>query len=1087
MRQHINPLVDSERQTQNRIIKLLHEHNGYNYIGNLKQTENRNILDDDLREFLKTVQGCSEAQATEAINALKQEANACTNNAELYTANKNVYFMLRQPKSVSQGLGKTHKQIYYIDWNNPANNFFYVAEEVTVRKVTEDIEHRRPDIVLYVNGIALAVIELKKSTVSVEEGIRQNYRNQQDGEICDFFTTPQLLLAGNESQGVYYGTTNTAEKYWLRWKEPAGEAYDYDTNKPLDYTPKFCQQDFPNELDRSILQMTDPERLLEFLHDCVVFDGGVKKVARPNQYFGLKSAKVRVKNHQDGIIWHSQGSGKSLTMVWLAQWIKENAGNDPRVLIITDRDELDKQIKNGFIDAGEQPVKAKSGSHLLSMLNGTNMGRGEETQPSLMCTLIHKFGIAGQEENGMSAEDRKLKGKRSPEQYMHDLAEKLPKGFKTKGNMYVFVDECHRTQGGILNKAMKRIMGDGVMLIGFTGTPLLKGDKGRLTSKDNFGPYIHTYKFDEAVDDGVVRDLRYEARHVEQELEDNISFDTLFEAKTKGLTSKAKEELQERWATMQHLYSSKERVKYICNSIIYDMDLIPALRDGWANAMLVAEDIYQAFRYWKTFQDTSLKGKCAVVTSYDGKEPSLSDGFTGEKLTEEEFKYKTAKEMLGDKTPEEFEDWAKDQFTKYPGKMKLLIVVDKLLTGFDAPTATYLYIDKVMHDHDLFQAICRVNRNYSEVEIVDGEEVNHTKDFGYIVDFKQLFNVIEESIEDYTNGAFENYEPGDVKGLLKDKLTKGKEELDAALERCDKLSEPVALPRSVNEYFDYFCFDQRNTPTDEQEAEIIKNTDKREDFYNACYTLVRRYTAISMQMEEAGYTTEEADKIFHKVKTYDDLRSAIAKRCGDFVDIKAYDAEMRALLDNYVDAHHAKVLEKLDDFSFLDIIKINKDTGEAEVDPNAEEELGGEHGVAETMTSNTRRAINKKRDSNPEQYRKFSEKINRLLEDYRQGTIEYKELLKRIKELTEEMKQQTAADPRINTPALRALYDNLGDNVELALMVHDVIIRNAAHNFRTMPMRKKKLLNAITNSLLGTSFDPNEILKIAIAQKEYDA
>ena len=1065
-----DPSTNSERAVQNRIIKLLCDKNGYEYIGNLKDVENGNIREEILRQFLMERQELKSAQATEAIRKLK-EAAFCANKDALYNNNKAVYNTLRYPVAVSQGAGLPNKQVWLIDWKVSYNNYFHIAEEVTVRKQTLGEEHRRPDVVVYINGIAVAVIELKKATVSVEDGINQNWRNQQEGQIPQFFSTAQLLMAGSESQGVYYGTTLTPPKFYLHWKEPAGDGYPYDTDKLPVSSSLYGQKEFPNELDRSLMQMLEPDRLLEFIHDCVVFDGGIKKVSRPNQYFAIVAAKTRIRNKQSGIIWHSQGSGKSLTMVWLAQWIRENI-DDSRVVIITDRDELDKQIENGFKDAGEHPIRAKSGDHLIKMLEGKNDRRGEEKMPALICTLIHKFGLADDPEE-IEGRDSKLRGARSPEQYLKDLADKLPEGFSAKGNIYVFVDECHRTQGGILNQAMKKIMGDGVMMIGFTGTPLLKDEKGRLTSRENFGPWIHTYKFDEAVKDKVILDLRYEARDVEQVLSDDVSFDELFEDTTKKLTPKAKKALQDRWADMQSLFSSKDRVNRIVAQITKDFQLIPALKEGWGNAMLVAGSIYQAYRFWSAFQETALAGKCAVVTSYDGADPSLEEGYSGELKTEADYKYNTNKKMLGDNTPEDFEEWAKYEFVNHPGSMKLLIVVDKLLTGFDAPAATYLYIDKEMRDHNLFQAICRVNR-------VNGEK----KEYGYIVDYKHLFENIEGAIEDYTNGAFSGYDKADIDGLLKSKIEEGKKDLDAALERCDRLSEPVKEPKKVDEFFDWFCYDQHKGTEEEHQAEIILNARKREDFYDACYALVRRYTAIAMQMKEAGYTDEEADKIYLKVKTYDELRNAISKRCGDFVDLKKFDAEMRALLDDYVVSSRVEVLEKLDDFSFLDIIDI-KDEGEVEVSAGAETELGGQKGVAETMAANVRRVINRKRESNPEEYKKFSERINRLLEEYQQEKMEYKELLKNIKALAEEIRKGENVDPRINSEGKKALYDNLGKNVDLALMLNGVIEANAAHGFRTSEVRKKKLLIAIKNALVGTTFDPEKILNIVIHNPEF--
>jgi len=1072
--------VSTERDVQNRIIDSLQDHLGFDYIGNLHDVENDDIREDSLRKFLKESQNCTDEQAAEAIRKLRNEIS-CPNTTYLYNANKNVYSLLRYGTSVSQGLGKPNRMVQFIDWEHKQDNIFELAEEVTVRRQTISVSHRRPDVVLYVNGIAMVVLELKKAVVSVAEGINQNWRNQQtddeeDGNIPQFFVTPQLLLAGNESEGLYYGTTLTPPKFWLKWKEPAGTGYaSAKTDIPIDYST-YSPREFPNELERSLLQMLQPTRLLEFIHDCVIFDGGIKKVARPNQYFALNVAKIRAKHKESGIIWHSQGSGKSLTMIWLAQWIKENI-DDSRIVVITDRDELDKQIENVFRSTGESSIlRVKSRKELISALNGSlvdSNGNAKPT-PSIICTLIHKFGVRNDNDPDVNDEfNTKVKVKKTPEQIMQEIADSLPQGFKAKGNLYVFVDECHRSQGGILNKAMKKIMGDDVMLVGFTGTPLLKDDKGRLTSRDNFGPWIHTYKFDEAVADKVILDLRYESRNVEQELSDSARLDNLFENKTVKLTQKAKEALQDRWARMQNLFSSRDRINKIVTNVLYDFDLIPALRDGWGNAMLVADSIYQAYRYWDAFSQNGLAGHCAVVSSYDGVEPDLS-AYSGSLKTEEQFKYEANKRMLAGRSPEDFEEMVKKDFVNSPGKMKLLIVVDKLLTGFDAPAATYLYIDKKMQDHNLFQSICRVNR-------VNGEN----KEYGYIIDYKQLFEEIEGAIQDYTNGAFSKYDKEDVNGLLKNRIVEGKKDLDAAVERCDRLSEPVALPKSIDDFFDYFCYNQQEGTEEDHQAEIIRNAQKREEFYEACYSLVRRYSALALLMSEAGYTQEQAKEIHDKAKSYDEVRSAIARRCGDYFDIRQYDAEMRALLDNYVSSPRVEKLEELKDFSFLDIIKINSETGEVTTDKQAESQLGGQKGVAETLAANVRRVINRKRESNPEEYKYFSEKLNRLLEEYQQETLEYKELLKLIKELSEEFKNQQMVDPRIDTEGKKALYDNLGKDVELAVKVHKVVAENAVHGFRQSSMRKRNLLNKIRESLEGTPFDAEEILNIVVNNTEF--
>ncbi|MBR4614397.1 MAG: HsdR family type I site-specific deoxyribonuclease [Kiritimatiellae bacterium] len=1060
--------VAPERAVQDRIIELLRTKLGYEYLGNLSERENSCLDRQALKEFLVGRQKLEPAYADRAIAELAKRM-ACPSQADLYSVNKEVYLTLRYPMPVATEPGKPMKQVYFIDWQHPLENNFSIAEEVTVRRQIAANGHRRPDVVIWVNGIALCVIELKKANVSVAEGIRQNYRNQQAGEIPAFFAAAQLLMAGNESEGLKYATTLTPEKYWLKWKEPCG-AGNLDActqaqkiavggfgsrGEVHDRAALFEKWGVKAFLDKAMLQMLDKERLLAFIHDGVVFDGGVKKVMRPAQFFALEAAKPRIMRKESGIIWHSQGSGKSLTMVWLAQWIKEHRP-DARVVIITDRDELDKQITNGFKEAGEKPYRATSGADLIATLNGS--------RERLITTLIHKFGANGPKEK-LDARERRLRGERSAAVYLKELADKLPPGFKAKGDIFVFVDECHRTQGGVMNLAMKKIMGPDVMLIGFTGTPLLKSEKGALTSSANFGPFLHTYKFDEAVEDGVVLDLRYEARDIEQNLAEDVTFDSIFERKTKNLLPAKKEELKKRWARMQNLFSAKERVQRIVTDICMDMGIKPALREGWGNAMLVCESVYQAYRFWAMFSDvlSPLKDKCAVVTSYGGDEPGLSEAFTGEQLTEAEYKHRMNLAMRGDKTPEDFEEWAKKEFVEHPAKMKLLIVVDKLLTGFDAPPATYLYIDKKMEDHNLFQAICRVNR-------LNGEKKRH----GYIIDYKHLFESIRGAVEDYTNGAFKNFEKEDVEGLLKGRIEEGRKALEAALERCDILSEPVLPPKSLDAYCDYF---------------VARDGDSqlREDFYQACIAAVRAWSDIAQETDEAGYSPAEAAELKEKVRNYDMLREAIMKRAGDFVDLKLYDAEMRSLLDNFVMAKHALKLADLEDLSFLDLIKIDKDDG-GSVDPDVEAEVGGERGVAETLVANVRRYIFRKKETNPAEYRKFSERINRLLEDYRKEKIEYRKLLAEIAKMGRELKGDAAvADPRLDTDAKRSLCDNLGGNADLALKVFEAVGASAKPGFRRNAIRRRKVEMAIEDALQGTDFNPLAVYQIVEHQSEFDA
>ena len=653
------PVGQVERKTQNRVVKLFTQQLGYEYLGDWHERENnRNVEEGFLTNWLKK-RGVSEALINKALRELGQ-ASALGEGRNLYDANKDVYRLLRYGVKVKEDVGENKQTVWLIDWENPENNDFAIAEEVSVKGENK----KRPDIVLYVNGMALGVIELKRSSVSVGEGIRQNLDNQKKAFIRNFFTTMQLVMAGNDAEGLRYGTVGTTEKHYYQWKESV-------------------ENTFGSDLDFHISRMCNKERFLEIIHDFIVFDAGTKKTCRHNQYFGVKSAQAHVKQKEGGIIWHTQGSGKSLTMVWLAKWVREHV-EDARVLVITDRTELDDQIEKVFKGVEEDIYRTQNGVDLISTLN--------QTVPWLMCSLVHKFGRQSE------AEDDK-----ATDAFIEEMKSNLPKDFRAKGNLFVFVDECHRTQSGKLHKAMKTILPN-TMLVGFTGTPLLKTDKQK--SIEVFGKYIHTYKFDEAVADGVVLDLRYEARDINQYLTSEEKVNQWFDLKTKGLSDMARVQLKQKWGTMQKVLSSQDRLEQIVNDILIDMETKPRLMDGRGNAMLVCDGIYQACKVFELFSKTDLVGKCAIVTSYKPSPADIKGEESGAGLTEKLNKYNIYRKMLADhfelsedeamKKVEEFEKQVKQRFIDEPGQMRLLIVVDKLLTGFDAPSATYLYIDKDM-------------------------------------------------------------------------------------------------------------------------------------------------------------------------------------------------------------------------------------------------------------------------------------------------------------------------------------------------------------------------------------------------------
>jgi len=541
-----------ERITQARVIRFFVEELKYQYLGDWHtRANNRNIEPALLTAWLEK-RGVAATLIPRVLRQLEQAASL-GGGRHLYDANKEIYGLLRYGVKEKEGAGEQNQTVWLVDWQEPEANDFAIAEEVTVAGENK----KRPDLVLYINGIALGVIELKRSTVSVAEGIRQNLDNQQHDFIRNFFSTMQLVMAGNDTQGVRYGTIETPEKYYLEWKE---------TGSPLAVEPT-------NKLDLHLSQLCSKARFLEIIHDFIVFDAGVKKTCRHNQYFGIQAAKAYIQRREGGIIWHTQGSGKSLTMVWLAKWIRENV-QDSRVLIITDRTELDEQIEKVFGGVEETILRTKNGADLVTVLN--------QAAPWLICSLIHKFGRHIEGKEGARTGD---------DDFIAEMRQSLPSDFYPKGKLLVFVDECHRTQSDKLHGAMKSILPE-ALFIGFTGTPLMKRDKKK--SVEVFGPYIHTYKFDEAVSDGVVLDLRYEARDIDQKVKSQKKVDEWFETKTKALSRLARQQLKEKWASMQKLLSSRSRLEQIVGDILLDFDQKPRLADGRGNAMLVCASVYQA-------------------------------------------------------------------------------------------------------------------------------------------------------------------------------------------------------------------------------------------------------------------------------------------------------------------------------------------------------------------------------------------------------------------------------------------------------------------------------------------------------------
>jgi type I restriction enzyme, R subunit len=1001
-----------ERRTQQRVVRLFREKLGYAYLGNwIDRLDNANIEPRLLAAWLEA-RGIDEVLVARALREVDRAAGDASKS--LHDRNRDVYGLLRYGAKVRPAVGENMETVWLIDWKHPDANDFAIAEEVAIAAKAPGAFAKRPDVVLYVNGIALAVLELKRSTISVSEGIRQNLDSQKKEFIEHFFSTMQWVMAGNDTEGLRYGTIQTPEKYYLAWKEEGPDE---------------------NRLDKALSQVCAKARFLELVHDFIVFDAGTKKLCRHSQYFGVRAAQAHVNQREGGIIWHTQGSGKSLVMVWLAKWIREHV-TDARVLIITDRTELDGQIENVFLGVDEEIYRTRSGADVLAKLNAP--------APWLLCSLIHKFRGPVDDERGAD-----------PAAFIEEIRN-LPPDFRVKGDLYVFVDECHRTQSGELHDEMKVLL-PGAVFIGFTGTPLLKSDKR--TSLERFGKYIHTYKFDEAVKDGVVLDLRYEARDIPQEIRSPEKIDAWFDAKTRGLTDLAKAQLRARWGTMQKVFSSQSRLEQIAADILMDMATKDRLSSGHGNAMLVAGSIYQACQLYALFAKTDLKGKCAIVTSYNPSPAAIKGEEAGEGLTERLQQYEIYKQMLSDwfREPpdtainriEAFEKAVIKTFVHEPGQMKLLIVVDMLLTGFDAPPATYLYIDKQMRDHGLFQAICRVNR-------LDDED----KEYGYVVDYKDLFKSLESAMHDYTSGALDGYDKDDVAGLLKDRVAEARKDLEAALDAVRLLCEPVELPKNDEAYYRFF------SSTDPGDAAQLKaNEPRRLALYKTTAMLVRTYAALAPDMTAAGYSDAQAAAAKAQVSFYENLRSQVKLHSGDAIDLKLYEPAMRHLIDTYISASASQTVSAFENLSLVQLIV---ERGAAAVDALPEGIRRNPEAVAETIQNNVRRLIIDESPVNPKYYEKMSQLLDALIELRRKRALEYKDYLAKLVELARQAQNgpEEAAYPKaLDTPAKRALFDNLDRNETVALMVDRAVRDSRQDDWRSSPLKTMRVRLAISNAV----------------------
>ena len=576
-------------------------------------------------------------------------------------------------------------------------------------------------------------------------------------------------------------------------------------------------------------------------------------------------------------------------------------------------------------------------------------------------------------------------------------------------------------------------------------------------------------------------DLRYEARDIEQKITSLEKIDEWFELKTRGLTEFAKTELKQKWGTLKKVFSSKSRLEKIVIDIVLDMEKKERLQNGRGNAMLISDSIYNACRYFELFQNAGLKN-CAIITSFVPTHADIKGEETGEGYTEKLQRFEIYRKMLADyfnedtdtaiNKVEQFEKEVKTKFVEEPAQMKLLIVVNKLLTGFDAPPATYLYIDKKMRDHGLFQAICRVNR-------LDGDD----KDYGYIIDYMDLFKSLESSFIDYTSEAFDAYEKSDVEGLLKDRLKKGKERLNEALEAIKALCEAVEPPKDTMAHIRYFCGKNTENPDD------LKDTEpRRVTLYKLTIALIRAYANIADEMKEAGYTERETGQIKNDIKHFESLRKEIQLASGDYVDLKQYEPAMRHLIDSYIGAEESQMLANFDDLSLVELLV---ERGKDAINDLPKNIKSDKNAVAETIENNLRKVITEERPTIPMYYEKMSVLLNELIKLRKEASLEYEKYLQKIIELSRNIKKpHTAVEypSSLNTSEKRALYDNLGKNEELANELDHKILTTKKDGWRDNRIKTREVKYAIKevlNSYRVKEPDAEYVLKLVKNQRDY--
>lgn len=910
------------------------------------------VLDDVLVESLMRINrfthrgrdyGFDLEDAHDAMRRLKPTPDRLKG---LRGTNQDIYDTLVLGTTITKSIDGDSKSysFRFIDWENPENNVFHVTAEFAVER-TGTTQTKRCDIVAFVNGIPVLVIENKRPTESLKKADSQLIGYQHEDNIPQLFHFAQLLISMKRSE-ARYATVGTKRQFWQTWRdeEDTDEAIAPLANRDLTTAEKdaIFSGDFSTARtyfeamaaegdravtaqDRTTLALCRPERLLDLIRRFTVFDGGVRKVARHQQFFGIRRAVETVKQfdvngaRKGGVIWHTQGSGKSLTMVMLGRSLAlDKTIRNPRILIVTDRDDLDKQIKDTFKSCDLEPIRATSGSHLLELIRD---------RAPLVTTIINKFETALR--NSQAADE--------------------------DANIFVLVDESHRTQAGRYGghsqfaTKMRRLLPQACYL-GFTGTPLLKKEKNTLST---FGRLIHRYAIDEAVADEAVVPLLYEGRLVEQQITGNV-IDRWFEKISEGLTNSQKADLKGKFSRMDALSKTGQTIRAKA------FDISEHFRQHWQGtgfkAQLVAPSKAAAVRFKEVLDEIGHVSSAVVISPPDDNE--------GNEEVDQESKDVVrsfwSKMMAQYKTEDEYNRQIIDAF-KGSGDPEILIVVSKLLTGFDAPRNTVLYVCKSLKEHNLLQAIARVNRLY--------EDGDTEKQFGFIVDYEGLLGELDSALTTYS--AFEGYEAADLAGTVH-----------------DVREEIRKLPQLHDQLWDIFK-PVRNKKDMEQFEQLLGDEALRQDFY-ARLRAFSRCLHISLSSDKLLDVFDEAkiDTLKRDWKQFSELRRSVQLRYQETVDVREFEPKIQKLLDDHVVALPAETI--------IEVVNIN--------DPDALKAVVEETGVSEAsradrIASATRRAITEKMEEDPTFYREFSELLEDTIRAYRERRLSERDYLNSVVDL----------------------------------------------------------------------------------------